>query len=401
MSKHASSADRVILEGNSADLRAHFGELDALRGIAILMVFISHSTGYWMRYTGRPLTVPLLNVNVAETFQYGYLGVSLFFLLSGYLLTWTEGQRLRTGAYTLRSYAVRRFLRLVPANWFALVVVIIVWPTSPSIFDVLTQAFFLTGVSPYSLYQQGELLVLDRVTWSLTAEVVFYLMLPLIVLKLRRYAQRLTLLGILVAISLAVRLYIVQNAAEFTLLQPSGFSMFGYLYFLPVIHLYLFLVGALIRPIVEHVKENNLNVQPLAFILLSGSLLFFIAFPYLGMTQGVARQGPAGMLGDMAVIALFLAALLGTPILRGVLKWKPLVFVGTISYSMFLLHKTVLVVVYGFIGKDANRWAASSNWFEVWFLFAVVTVFMLVVSVFIAALSYRFVEMPFLKYKPK
>ncbi len=68
----------------------HYVELDALRGIAILGVVMSHIAASWMNNVKAPLTIPLLSVDAVELLFFGTYGVNLFFLLSGYLLTWTE-----------------------------------------------------------------------------------------------------------------------------------------------------------------------------------------------------------------------------------------------------------------------------------------------------------------------
>lgn len=87
--------------------------------------------------------------------------------------------------------------------------------------------------------------------------------------------------------------------------------------------------------------------------------------------------------------------------MRGVLGWRPLVFLGVISYSFFLLHKTVLMVAYDYLPDTGADWVASQNLFVVGGAFAAMSLGMLVVSICFAYLSYRFVESPFLRYKPK
>lgn len=81
------------------DGTVHHAELDALRGIAILLVFATHASAEWIVHTKVPLNVPLLGVDALGLLRYGFLGVSLFFLLSGYLLTWTEEGRARAGLW--------------------------------------------------------------------------------------------------------------------------------------------------------------------------------------------------------------------------------------------------------------------------------------------------------------
>ncbi len=117
-------AERAKLDG--PDPRSHYVELDALRGIVITAVVACHVTARWSNNNlGGPLTVPFVGVDALEVLCFGSYGVSLFFLLSGYLLAWTEGGRVDKARasgrrYSLRSYAARRALRLVPAYYVSI-----------------------------------------------------------------------------------------------------------------------------------------------------------------------------------------------------------------------------------------------------------------------------------------
>lgn len=125
------------------DPRGHYIELNALRGIAILGVVIVHSSNNWLNFVQVPLTVPLL-----EFADFGGYGVTLFFLLSGYLLTWKEEKRKRSGIYSLRSYFLRRVCRLVPAYFVAIAVTVIFWSNDNDVIAVLIHISFLHGFPP-------------------------------------------------------------------------------------------------------------------------------------------------------------------------------------------------------------------------------------------------------------
>lgn len=289
----------------ATDPRTHYAKLDGLRGIAILGVVICHVVYYWTLRYATPLTVPLIKVDALELLRFGNYGVSLFFLLSGYLLAITEEKRFAVGTYSIRAYALRRIFRLVPAYYAAILLVLLTWPIQFSLSEVLQHASFLHGV-----FWPGKL-NLDPIWWSLTPEVAFYAILPLLVLRLRSLKVRLMIFTILVLVSLVTRLYLWQIEIP----MPSGYPsspVYGYLYGLPTTHLYLFLAGVLLKMLTEHSKTSSL-VRRLASAVLVASLALFVTFPYLwGETVGSTLRSPFGMVVDLLVIALFASVLLGS-----------------------------------------------------------------------------------------
>lgn len=335
------------------------------------------------------MELPLLGADLLSLFVMGYLGVSLFFLLSGYLLTWTEEGRARRGSYSLSSYAKRRAFRLVPAYYFAIVVVVLLWPTSPSPLDVGLLATFLHGFRPS--FPVG----LDPAVWSLTPEVVFYALLPLLVLKLKGFRQRFAMLAGLLAISLATRVLMTSDA--FGSLPMLGDALGGNrMYFYPTTLLYLFLVGVLLRMMVE--KGAVRASAGLGAALAVLPVVVVVALPYLVSRQGILRS-PLTMVAELMVALFFAAALLGAPLLKPLLSWGPLAFFGKISYSMFLLHNTVLYLSTRYLLFEIRPWLAQQSEPVVWAVFIGYSVCALAVATVLAYLGYRFVESPFLRRK--
>lgn len=416
VSEAAKTEATPVLEGREKrkghDLRDHRVELDALRGVAIIGVVACHITARWNNNgLGGPLPVPLLGVDALELLQFGSFGVSLFFLLSGYLLAWTEGERVRRSGrdgYSLRSYAARRALRLVPAYYVSIVIVLLVWPiraSKASVEAVLWHVSFLHSFS----FDYGR--TLDGVYWSLTAEVVFYLLLPLLVLRMPGFRARVALFAVLFAVSLGTRIYMTQ--AGFAPPDPYPTDPgFRYLYYLPSTQLYLFIVGMLLRTMVERLSRPSPKLALISFGLFAGSVAVIAGFPYLVAPHGYTMQGPLAMLVDLALVAFFAAALLGSPLLRRVLRFGPLVGIGAISYSLFLLHNTVLVLFVIYFGRHVvalgefmngvtaplGGWASGAS---SWLTFLAFACCIFGIACGISYLSYRFVETPFLRRKPK
>jgi len=241
---------------------------------------------------------------------------------------------------------------------------------------------------------------LDPAIWSLTPEVVFYALLPLLVLKLRGFYGRLVVLGALFAVSLVTRLLMSRGA--FDLLPVVGEHLAGNrLYFFPTTLLYLFIVGMLLRMAVERVDAARVPWRRwllAAMTVVPAALL--VAFPYLIMRGGLIRS-PLAMVAEALVILVFASVLFGSPVTRPALNWRPLVFVGQISYSLFLLHTTVIFLSMRYLLFPNRLWFAGQSEPVVWAAFGAYTAFVLSVSILLAYLSYRFVESPFLRRKPK
>lgn len=98
-------------------------------------------------------------------------------------------------------------------------------------------------------------------------------------------------------------------------------------------------------------------------------------------------------LSNLSLVAFFASALLGSALTRTVLGWRTLVFVGAISYSMFLLHETILVrVPFRLLGDREGTPLA---------VFPLYTALVLALALLASWLCYRYVESPFLRRKPK
>lgn len=394
--------------------RDHLLELDALRGIAIVMVVVLHLCGTWQRSIG-PLAIPVLGTDFLGMLRSVAMGgVPLFFLLSGYLLTWTEGKRAKRGNYSLRSYALRRVLRIVPAYYVALLVAFLVVSLllgyyKISLTDMLVHLAFLHSLTPafaQTIYAPA---------WSLTPEVVFYCLLPLVILKLPLLWQRLVLFVVLYLIGLYFRVLSLQAW------DPDRPFVYGqmdpYIFYssLPFALLYLFLAGMLLRMMVERLNARTASpLQPyIAVILFLSSLvavviakpeLGFLSFlnPYLVSLGQPTIYIPRLLVQDLAVIGFFASALLGAPILRRLLKWRLLGFIGLISYSMFVFHQTLVLLVdaYFLKGEGVKDWIGRDS-VIMWASFSFYFLFMFVVIGVVSYLGYRYIESPFLRIKPK
>jgi peptidoglycan/LPS O-acetylase OafA/YrhL len=164
-------------------------------------------------------------------------------------------------------------------------------------------------------------------------------------------------------------------------------------------HLFLFISGVLLRMMVERLGNNQAKLwwRPLvASVLLLASVSLYVSHPFFAspLVFGLAD-------GEIVAVGFFASAVLGAPFLRRVLRWKPLAFIGVISYSLYLLHGVVLARVAMYILQPVRSVAASGgSSLTIWIVFSAYALGLLVASIIISYLSYRYIESPFLRRKP-
>jgi peptidoglycan/LPS O-acetylase OafA/YrhL len=148
-----------------------FSTLDGLRGFAVLIVFLSHTSG-------RDQTViPALDFS-----GIGHLGVYLFFVLSGFLLTYSL---LHRGKISIFNFYVRRFFRIAPLYYLVLLGVFIHQTVTGTVNErYLHISDGFRGLFNHLIFYQG-----DSVFWTIAAEFQFYLILPFLLLLLFRFGK--------------------------------------------------------------------------------------------------------------------------------------------------------------------------------------------------------------------
>lgn len=294
-------------------LPKHIPQLDVLRGVAVLVVMLYHVTDL----------VPRLHLKAA--FGFGYAGVDLFFVLSGFLITGILVKSKDSQKY-FRNFYARRALRIWPLYYLLLFFTFILLPVihpslKASIFSLCRpwQAFPLFLQNLTLKRQAFDTL---RVTWSLAIEEQFYLVWPVIVwLAPRRVLKPLALSGIClstvlrwsVLVGLIAPLTIYMN----TLTRLDGLSLGAFL--------------------ALWVPEANDRVVKLA-----GLFVVVLAFP---AAVAVGRVQP----GHWSFFGLVAASFAGTLCLAitttALSKPSFLRYTGKISYALYLVHVPVFTFV--------------------------------------------------------
>jgi peptidoglycan/LPS O-acetylase OafA/YrhL len=267
----------------------------------------------------------------APLFTGGFVGVDIFFVISGYLITGVLVGEIRTGSFTISGFYERRARRILPALLFMLLVTIgaglfILVPQELAQLGRSSAAAALFVSNNYFFLQRGYFTADAATTpllhtWSLGVEEQFYILYPIFLLVLHRLRLNF-LVGISVAAaaSLALSAVTIWNSptATFYLLPPRFWEL---------------LIGGVIAlspdcptKVRGLVAATGLLACVSAMILFNASTLF---------------PGPAAIL-PCAGAAAFIWASAATRVAR-VMGVSPLRFVGKISYSLYLWHWPILV----------------------------------------------------------
>jgi peptidoglycan/LPS O-acetylase OafA/YrhL len=352
-----------------------FPLVDSLRGIAALMVLVTHVTWFSGTVSGDAPLWPYLSRLES--------GVAVFFVISGFLLYRPFVAR---RPLPLTAYAWRRFLRIVPAFWVAITVVAI-WQGVDQLFtprEIGINYGFLQlyrGASPFNVIPQG---------WSMCVEIAFYAALPLWAWLVRRHARSALwpVVG-LIAAGLAYNVAFV-HTVDITGLGPSVL--------LAALPGFADTLGLGMLLAVVSVTRGHDLPRPLAFLarrpalcLLIAALALWLPARHIVLTGPAVHYSAAQYLERHVLNAIVGAALLIPCVFgdgregatRRVLGSRALRYLGLISYSVYLYHLAVIT--------QLRDWGVHSA--------ALAYVFAFAGSVVVGSVSYYAVERPALSLK--
>ncbi|MEI7824471.1 MAG: acyltransferase family protein [Chlorobiaceae bacterium] len=334
---------------------AYRPDIDGLRAIAVLAVLFFHTNVPW--------------------FNGGFVGVDVFFVISGFLITSILLKDINEGNYSLARFYERRIRRIFPALYPVIAFTIIVGSfmldsiTYKSLSEsVLGTALFYSNfvfANELGYFDVASMLKPLLHTWSLAVEEQFYIVFPLLLVVINRYfgGRYFFWLLLLATGSFVTSIYGIDHHQQktFFLVQARAWEL---------------LVGALVA--LNKIPETSSDVfkRVLSFsgigLILYGIVFYSEATPFPGYNAmapvfGAAMIIYSGMGGRLLAVNRLLTA-------------KPLVFIGLISYSLYLWHWPI-VAFYRYV------------------LFRQITFFdslgIIVASFVMAFISWRFIEQPF------
>lgn len=343
--------------------------LDGFRGVAVILVLLYHYLPF---------------------FSFGWVGVDLFFVLSGFLITGKLIESLGSKKYFLSFYC-KRLLRIVPLYYLILLLLFVLLPAalpsfvSGSVNQLFSQQwhYWFFTVNIHDAFNGWP----DNVTlvplWSLACEMQFYLFWPFVVLLFYRPSNNKFITVLIVFIAAAILFRLFGNAGHYF---SSAFS-----YVLLPARLDAFSIGAMLYIFVNDERFARLLKTGWKISVVCLALILVVVF----------CQGGSWHLDDMlasqagyTLNALFWGGLMGSAIqgnngFRRFFSNGWLMNAGKYSYAIYILHVPVKVVLLKFSGGPST---ASGSYYLIILVAAVATILFSIIS-------FHLIEKRFLRLK--
>ena len=330
-------------------------DIDGLRAIAVLAVIFFHTN------------VP--------GFSGGFVGVDIFFVISGFLITSIILNDIEKNKFSISKFYERRIRRIFPALF-----PVIVFTLSVGAYLFYDDAFkdlgrSITATTLFSsnllFWRESGYFDLSSIskpllhTWSLAVEEQFYIFFPLSLVFVNRFLNRSYLLWILIAmfLSLGASIYTVYVYPEATF------------YLLPT-RAWELLAGSILA-LGRFPNPSSVWMRNLLSVTGIGLVFYSVGF-YTEATLFPGLNAIAPVLGTGLII--YSGREEGTTIIKKLLSARPLVFIGLISYSLYLWHWPFVVFAKYLMFRSFNGYESAS---------------IILVSVLVATLSWKFIEQPF------
>lgn len=345
--------------------RARDTQLDGLRGLLALAVFICHVAA-WHHYLH---TGSYMQAGAGLFSEFAKIGVFMFFMITGYLFI---GKLLaeKEKGINWTKFAISRLLRIMPLYLFAMAVMLfIIILDSDFVINEALQDLFSNVLLwlTFTVYGQpiindyaDTLLVTSHVQWTLVYEWLFYLSLPLLAMALK---IKVPLLYVLFTVLLVASIYWSADH----LFLPSGF-----------------IGGGLTAVLCRYSRLKSISQHPVMTLFAIGLVIaqatFFPEFAY---------EQPTKIPALLLTFAFFIIAAGNN--LFGILTCRAATYLGKISYSLYLMHGIVLFCTFKLVLGISLAASLPRP------IFALVVFAVTIAVVMICSVTYHWVEEPAMK----
>jgi peptidoglycan/LPS O-acetylase OafA/YrhL len=337
--------------------------LTGLRFIAAFLIVLHHF--------GKPPSPQFARIVLAH----GFVAVTLFFILSGFILTYSYMSHEGSLNTSKRNFWVARFARIYPVYLLGFLIaaplavqeIRQIGGASPWFDTSLFAAAALTLVQSWS---SATVLIWNSPAWSLSVEAFFYLLFPFVAPAILRLKPHSLLVAALV-------FWIISLAGPLAALVTTHFDR-NFWMFNPLVRLPEFLLGIALGKFWLTRKREDLD-RHLPYIAV-GSAFMLVAFLSLDAPESVFMNG--------ATAPMMMALIYSLACGRGVLAWflatKPMVLLGEASYSLYLFHWSLWLIITDYLVNHLERFQHGPSHF----------VACVVPTIAASILTFKFLEKP-------
>ncbi len=377
----------------------YFPALDILRFLAFMLVFISHAA-FFFGYNNTSLKWEKFR----EIFlTHGDLGVTFFFVLSGFLITYLlMSEKYQKGEIDIKKFYVRRLLRIWPVYFLTILIAVWVLPFFVELmglrdklpFDIFSglqsYPWYVFFVGNFNMFLNTPPSVTLAILWSISVEEQFYLLWPLVV----KFIKRKYLIVLLASVILVSIIYRFNNAYDYNTVEYSTFSVMSDI-----------AIGCIVAWL--FVEKNKIILWVKSLSRLKSFLFCYLTLTVLVLSRSFiydvdpewARRALIAIEPVVfAILFSFIIARLALLRDRFALGQNPiqkiLIYLGRISYGLYCYHMIVLVGVLAILyqGGYETIYQSIPQLLAVFFC----TFFIVVI---ISMASYHFIERRVLKLK--
>jgi peptidoglycan/LPS O-acetylase OafA/YrhL len=338
--------------------------LTSLRFFFALSVFLGH-IGFLVRDCDTCIDDGFLKtMHLSE----GHLGVSFFFMLSGFILTYSYKDKLLTNKTSYRSFVLARLARIYPLHLITLLfAVLISFPYIQSyteyLIKLITNLFLVQSFIPSKQYY----LSFNSVSWSISAELFYYLLFPLLIVIINKRTK--TIIALTISLPL-LTLY----------LFPANLDSKWFLYIFPFFRIFDFIIGIIIFSVFLKFRNISINSFKITFIESSSLLLLFIFYWH---RTSFCIESRWSLYYWIPMVFIILTFALQKGFISRVLSHKWLVYLGEISFSFYMIHQLVIKAMWA-INLKTNLFTSGTTIILVTFI----------LSLLLSILSFEYFEKP-------
>lgn len=302
--------------------------LTSMRFIFSMMVFLSHITVFIE--TNQTLSLKWLSFNL---FSEGYIGVSFFFILSGFILSYSYQQKIISNKVSQNEFIINRITRIYPLHFLTVIVSIpLVLISIDSGRDFLAQTvnLFLNITLIQSFVPVREVYFgFNSPSWSISNEIFFYVVAPLLFKRLMNVNNKNAVLFILiVTFFIWIGIYLVPVKYYHSIFYIS-----------PITRVFDFIIGIILFQLFKNNVSSKYSTLKLSILETVSILLFIVFFYFHREVPQVLRYSIYYWIPMMIIIFVFS---IGGGLFSNILSKQWLIYLGKISFGFYLIHQLVI-----------------------------------------------------------